>query len=180
MPQSPPHLLRLTGQRQRTPHSFALAPDAAAREALANTLGLAGLRKLRFAGSVAPVGGQDWQLEACLGATVVQPCGVSLAPVTTRIDEAVMRLYCADLPAPTAAETEMPDEDWAEPLPETLDLMAVLTEALSLAVPAYPRSPEAAPLKTASAPPGVTPMTDADTRPFAALKVLKTKLQDEN
>jgi hypothetical protein len=72
---------------------------------------------------------------------VVQPCVVTLAPVTTRIEEKVERRFRADLPEPApGAEVEMPEDDALEPLPETLDLGRVLIEALALAVPEYPRA----------------------------------------
>jgi hypothetical protein len=44
------------------------------------------VRKLRFIGTLEPEGAQDWRLTADLGATVVQPCVVTLAPVTTRLE----------------------------------------------------------------------------------------------
>ena len=62
-------------------------PDAAARGALAEELGLLDLRKLRLSGRITPDGDSGWRLDATLGATVVQPCVVTLQPVTTRIDE---------------------------------------------------------------------------------------------
>jgi uncharacterized metal-binding protein YceD (DUF177 family) len=71
----------------------------------------------------------------------VQPCVVTLAPVTTRIEEPVERRFRADLPEPPqGAEIEMPEDDALEPLPETLDLGRVMTEALALAIPEYPRA----------------------------------------
>jgi uncharacterized metal-binding protein YceD (DUF177 family) len=72
---------------------------------------------------------------------VVQPCVVTLEPVTTRIEEPVERRFRAELPEPLpGAEVEMPEDDALEPLPETLDLGRVMTEALALAVPEYPRA----------------------------------------
>ena len=53
------------------PHSFELAPDAVAREALALELGISSIRKLRFAGSITPDGDADLALDATLGATIV-------------------------------------------------------------------------------------------------------------
>ena len=60
--------------------AFDLQPDADARAALAAQLGLDGLRKLRFVGKIAPSGARGWTLTAELGATVVQPCVVTLEP----------------------------------------------------------------------------------------------------
>lgn len=157
---------------------IALRPDAPARAALAEALGINAVRKLSFTGRLLPEGQKDWRLEARLGATVVQPCVVTLAPVTTRIDEDVIRRYLAEMPdLPQSAEVEMPEDDSAEPLPEVLDAGAVMAEALALALPAYPRAPEADLGEAVFTEPGKAPMTDADARPFAGLAALKDKLE---
>jgi uncharacterized metal-binding protein YceD (DUF177 family) len=161
---------------QRRAHRFIRQPDDAALAALARALDLIDLRKVRFEGTLDPVGRRDWDLAGHLGATVVQPCVATLAPVTTRIEERVERRFRTDLPAPTETETEMPDDDTLEPLPETIDLDAILTEALALALPPYPRAAGTAPVQAQFAEPGQTPMTDADTRPFAALAGLRGRL----
>lgn len=180
MPDTPgesQNILRLSALPARGPVAFRLEPDAAARARLAEALGLRGLRKLRFEGRITPEGRRDWVLQADLGATVVQDCGVTLAPVTTRIDEPVLRRYLAAFPEPEAGgEIEMPEDDSAEPLPEALDLAAVMAEALALALPPFPRAPGAALGQAVFTEPGRAPMTDAEARPFSALKVLKDRL----
>lgn len=155
---------------------FELAPDTAARDGLATELGLEGLRKLRFSGRLIPEGKRDWRLEALLGATVVQPCVVTAEPVTTRIDQTVVRRYLADMREPEADELEMPEDDTAEPLPDRLDLGAVMTEALALALPDYPRAAGAELGAAVYAPPGVAPMTDEDAKPLAGLAALRGRL----
>jgi len=156
--------------------AFDVVPDAETRTAMQARLGLSALRKLRLAGTLTPVGSGDWLLQATLGATVVQPCTVTLDPVTTRIDEPVTRRYLARFPTPTEAETEMPEDDTAEPLPEIVDLRALAEEALALALPAFPRAEGVAPLDIAAAPPGAAPLSEA-TRPspFAALARMKDR-----
>jgi uncharacterized metal-binding protein YceD (DUF177 family) len=102
--------------------------------------------------------------------------------VTSVIDETVTRRYLADMPPPAemGEEIEMPEDDTAEPLPLEVDLPAVMVEALSLSLPDYPRR-DAAELETAQfAAPGVTPLTDEDTKPFASLADLKDKLDKPN
>lgn len=153
-----------------------VSPDDAGRAALARDLGLLGLRKLRLAGRLIPEGTRDWRLEAMLGATVVQPCVVTAEPVTTRIDEPVLRRYLAEMPEPEGEEVEMPEDDSAEPLPAALDLGAVLAEALALALPLYPRSEGAALGEARFAGPGVMPMTDDDAKPLAGLAALRDRL----
>jgi len=114
--------LRLTDLPTAKPTAFDLTLDATARAGLAQDLGIVAVRKLRFAGQIAPLGATDWQLTATLGATVVQDCVITLEPVTTRIDDPVTRTYVADLPEPDAAEVEMPEDDSLDPLPEHVDL----------------------------------------------------------
>ncbi len=155
---------------------FSLVPDPVTLGALAAELRLNALRKVRFEGRLEPVGRGDWRLVAELGATMVQPCVVTLMPVTTRVEEAVERHYLADPPPVQAGEAEMPEDEAAEALPEAIDLEAVLAEALALAVPAYPRAEGAALEETRFAEPGVAPMSDEEAKPFAGLAALKDKL----
>ncbi|MEO1640250.1 MAG: DUF177 domain-containing protein [Pseudomonadota bacterium] len=179
MTQLPRSTLRVADLRQRTASAFDLVPTAEERAAVAEALGISGIKKLRFEGKVMPKGGKDWALEATLGATVVQPCVVTLAPVSTRVDENITRSYLTEVPEITAGEAEMPEDDTVEPLPDTIDLVAVMIEALSLALPAYPRSEGAALEQTSFAAPGVTPMTDDDAKPFAGLQDLKDRLENK-
>jgi len=175
----PPSHLRLADLPNRRATEFELLPDAEARGAIADELGITQIRKLRFTGQLAPVGARDWSLEGKLGATVVQPCVTTLEPVTTRIDTAITRSYVADWVEPEGGESEMPEDDTIEPLPTTLDLHAVMIEALALALPDYPRSEGAALDQAVFAEPGVTPMTDDEAKPFAALGALREQLENK-
>ncbi len=173
-----PRILRFAALPTSAPTEVSRAPDAAARAAMAGRLGLSGLRKLRLAGRIAPRGRQDWELTAHLGATVTQPCTITLVPVTTRIEEEVARRYLADWVPPTAPEQEMPEDDTAEPLPETVDLDALIEEALSLALPAFPRAPEAELGRIEAAPPGAAPFEAAQEHPFAALADIRRRMEE--
>lgn len=163
------------------PKRFSLTPDEASCARIAKDLDLLALRKLRFDGVLQADGKSNWRLDAQLGATVVQPCSVTLAPVTTRIEEKVTRSFVRDWPGvdPEADEVEMPEDDTIEPLGEVIDVRALMQEALSLALPPYPRSADAALEQANFAPPGTVPLTDADAKPFAALAALKRKLGDK-
>ena len=161
---------------QRKLTRFSLDLDATAVAALATRLDLMALRKLRFAGTLTPISGTDWQLDAKLGATVVQPCRVTLDPVTTRLDETVTRRYVAHFTPPAETEAEMPEDDTQEPLPSSLDLVAVMEEALALALPAFPRGDAPAQSVTTAAPAGVAPITKASAKPFAGLAGLRAQL----
>ena len=178
------HVLRLADLPQRKPTRFALTPDAEICAALAADLGLSDLRKLRFAGQLTPMAGRDWHLEAQLGATLVQPCGITLDPVRTRIDQPVQRQYsdraeaAADLPAGT--EMEMPQDDTLEPLPAVIDLGQVLLEELILAIPPFPRAPGAELGSVLAAPEDIAPLDDAAMKPFAGLAALRDSLSGKD
>ncbi|MFV0514100.1 MAG: YceD family protein [Jhaorihella sp.] len=172
-------VLRVADLSQNAPTGFDLRPDPEALKALAGGLGIGDLRKLRFYGQVAARGRHDWELTGRLGATVVQPCVVTLDPVTTRIETDVSRLYLADFTDPGESEAEMPDDDRIEPLGRVIDLGAVMAEALSLALPLYPRKDGAEPGEAVFTRPGQAPMRDEDARPFAGLAGLRDTLRDK-
>ena len=170
--------LSLSRLGRSAPVDFAIEPDADARKAMADELGLRSLRKARLTGQAIPEGKSDWRIDAKLGATAVQECVVTLEPVTTRIDTGLTRSYRADMPAPKGDEMEMPEDDTIEALPASLDLMQVLTEALALALPDYPRAEGVELGEAVFAAPGVTPMTDQDAKPLAGLAALREQLSD--
>jgi len=159
---------------------FSLLPNAPERKAIADALGIVAIKKLKFEGTLTPQGRSDWTLQAKLGATVVQDCVVTLDPVTTRIDEEIARAYMAEIPEIDAAELEMSQDDAIDPLPETLDLAQVMIEALSLALPSYPRSAGADLGKIAVTAPGIAPMSDDDAKPFAGLGDLRKALENKD
>lgn len=161
-------------------HAFDLRPAADARDAIAERLGLLQLRKIRFSGELRPEGRQDWTLVGVLRATVVQSCVVTLEPVVTPIEASVERRYIRGFSGPEGSgEYEMPQDELAEPLGDTIDLALVMEEALALELPPYPRAPGAELTGAQVTEPGKAPMTDDDARPFAALKGLRDKLRDE-
>lgn len=181
MAASPPSAsaFRVSDLPQKAQTPFTLTPDAPTLRQIAAALGLDGLRKLRLEGHIAPQGKTDWRLDATLGATVTQPCCVTLAPVTTRIDASVTRIYMRDYVEPDTAETEMPEDDTVEPLTSWIDPEAVMIEALSLALPEYPRADDAALGEVVVTEKGKVPLRDADMNPFAALSALKSKLDGD-
>lgn len=169
-PALPRHAIRLAEPGRRQPTPFALAPEAEDRARIAAWLGIPAVRKLRFEGRLVPEGRQDWRLEADLGATVVQDCVVTLDPVTTRIDEKVERRYVAETAPAEAGEFEMPEDDSVEELPQSLDLVQVMVEALALALPPYPRAEGVELGETVVTEPGSEPLTRESAKPFAALR----------
>lgn len=178
-----PGEFRVTDLSSRRPTGFDMQPDAEARAAIAQQLGLSALKKLRFVGEIAPSGARGWTMTAKLGATVVQPCVVTLDPVTTRIDEPVERRY---LPAEyledgePGSETEMPEDTGTEALGSVISAHDVMVESLSLALPQYPRASDAELGEAVFAEVGVEPLKDEDTKPFAGLSALRDQLDKKS
>lgn len=166
--------------------AFDLSPTPEEAAALARLLGAQGVRKLRFHGRLVPADRADWRLEAELGVTVTQTCVVTLEPVVTRVDTPVRRLFTPDFAPdfagalagdPGEIELDPEADDEIEPLGPRIDLGLVATEALALALPAYPRreGAELGPLAE-SAPAGAAPLDAGAARPFSALAALRAKL----
>ena len=176
------NVLRVADLAQNAETTFALRPNAATCAALADELGLLGLRKLSLTGGLTAQGKADWLLTARLGATVVQPCVVTLEPVTTRVDTDVRRLYLARITEPddSEVEVEIPEDESQEPLRATIDLDVVLAEALALNLPLYPRKPGVHLGQATYAEPGIAPMTDESARPFAGLAALRDTLKKDS
>ncbi|WP_170375703.1 YceD family protein [Ruegeria atlantica] len=171
--------LRVADLPQNAPTPFELRPDAKALEAIRDELGLLGLRKLSFVGDVRAQGKRDWALNGKLGATVIQPCVVTLEPVTTRIDIPVARIYVADWVDPEEPEFEIPEGDETEQLGAEIDPALVMVEALSLALPQYPRKDGAELGQADYTEPGKQAMTDEDVKPFAGLAGLRDALKKD-
>lgn len=168
---------------QNRPHRFEVIPSEAERAALARELGATSVRKVKLEGEIESRGKRDFVLTATLGATVIQPCVQTLVPVTTRIDTEVVLRYIADWDdlAQEGSETEMSEDVTTEPLPSHINLTEVLTEALALNIPDYPRADDAPPLgNLAVTEPGKAPMTDEEAKPFAGLAALRDKLGGED
>ena len=173
------HQLRVSTLDTQKPTAFELTPAAPARKAIAAQLELLDLRKLRFVGDIRATGESDWTLKGTLGATVIQPCVVTLDPVTTRIDVQVMRDFIDGLEQPVDEdeEIEISPDDNSEPLGSHIALEAIMIEALSLALPLYPRTEGAELTDSNFAEEGIQPMSDEDTKPFAGLASLRDKLE---
>ncbi|MFP7570491.1 YceD family protein [Marivita sp. S2033] len=175
---------RVSGLSTRHPTGFDLQPAPAEREAIAERLGLSALKKLRFEGEIAADGARGWALQGRLGATVVQPCVVTLVPVTTRIDEDVERIYMPETQIAKdlepGAEIEMPEDTSIEPLGRVISAYDVMIESLSLALPQYPRADGADLGQAVFAEDGVTPLKDEDTKPFSALAALRDELDKKS
>lgn len=168
---------RVTELPQQGETPIELVADAPLRAAMAAELGVDRIRKLSFKGALRAAGKTDWTLSGHLGATVVQPCVVTLEPVVTRIEEPVMRHYIENWEVPEEAEFEMPEDDSSEALQAEIDVLAAITEALSLAIPAYPRADGAELGALVHAEPGIEPLNEDTVKPFAGLADLKKRME---
>jgi uncharacterized metal-binding protein YceD (DUF177 family) len=166
------HPIRTAGLGSRPSTPFDLRPNGPERAALAAFLDISAIPELRFRGTIVPAGRHDLLLQGELTARVVQPCVITLDPVTTHLSEQVTRRYVEDFVMPQGDEVEMPEDDGVEPFPQAIDLGAIATEALTLAMPLYPKSAGATLGETVHAPDGIRPLRDADLRPFAGLSGL--------
>lgn len=173
LPKLPARMGQVSGKK---PLHFNFVPDAPARAQIAAALDLLDLPEFAFKGALTPESRGDVALTAALTALVVQPCALTLAPVHTRIKDQATRRYVRDYQEPEADEMEIGPDD-VEPLPDEIDLAAIAIEALTLALPLYPRAKGAELTEAVFAPPGVAPLKDADLRPFAGLAALKQAME---
>lgn len=178
---SPATRFRVSDLPQNRPTRFESRPGNTRLDALAKDLNLLGLRKLSLVGEITASGKTDWTLRARLGATVVQPCVVTLDRVSTRIDTDIIRHFLADMPElGEDEEVEMPEDENAELLGPEIDIDSVMIEALSLHLPLYPRATGAELSESVYTEPGKTAMTDEDARPFAGLAALRDTLGEKD
>lgn len=164
----------------RTSTHVRFRPTAPERAAIARALGLLDLPQMEFDGEIRPSGKRDMVLAGKLTAKVVQPCSVTLEPVTTAISDQVSRQYLSDFKVPEADEVEIPADDTLEPLPEVIDAAAVAVEALALCLPMYPRAPGVQLGEAVFTEPGLTALREGDLKPFASLASLVLKPKTES
>ena len=163
--------VRLDDKRSRTARHLRYEPTGEALDRLVAEFELLGLRKAALTAELTPEGSRDWALTGRLGATVVQPCVVTLQPVTTRIEAPFERIYVDGLPeAKAGEEIEMPEDDRIEARPSVLHLDQLFAEVLALELPAFPRA-DGAEL------PATVAESDEKPNPFAVLAQLKSTLK---
>jgi len=168
------------------PQDYAARATPVECEALMGRLDLLGLENFSVEAKV-----RKWRrgvrVEGTIKADVVQRCIVTLEPVPDQISESFDRGFLpeADLVGDTKPGQEVEIEDDAElgDLPDllgdTLDLGEIASESLSLALNPYPRAEGEEPLDLQSAPPGETPISDNDVKPFASLAAYREKLEKQ-
>lgn len=142
----------------------------AERAAIAALAGLRDLTRLAASFDLTHVDGGSVHVHGRISAQAGQTCVVTLEPLTSTIDEEVDAMFTAD-PQPVAEVSEDDEEAMGEDPPEPIvngqiDLGALATEFLMLALDPYPRK------EGAVFEPVIAPIDPAD-HPFAALKALK-------
>jgi hypothetical protein len=154
---------------------FRIVAEPEERGALADFLGVDRVERLSLAGFVAPAAGDGWRVRGRLVARVVQSCVVTLEPVVSRIETDVERLYLPADRLPEEHEVQfLPDEeDLPDPFTDSIDPAQLAVESLALLIDPYPRAEGAELGQRSFAAPGVTPLSDEASRPFAGLAVLK-------
>ncbi|MEO8531506.1 MAG: DUF177 domain-containing protein [Deltaproteobacteria bacterium] len=163
--------IRLDDSTSRKTRHLTYVPSEGEIETLKADFNLLGLKKAQMSATLTPKGRGDWLLSGQFGASVTQPCGVTLAPVNARIDARFERLYVTEMPdVPDGEEVEMPDDDRLEPRPSVLDLRLVFSEVLALELPEWPRA------AGAELPESVQDKEEKP-NPFAVLESLKSKLE---
>lgn len=120
--------------------------DAPTRAELARTLKLTSVERFEASMTIVPLRG-GLRAQGRLVARIVQPSVVSFEPVSQDIDEAIDRVF---LPEPQDARptpgsevfVDLEDQDFPDHFDGAeVDLSALLTETLALAIEPYPRLP---------------------------------------
>ncbi len=165
----------VTGLRRDAETPFRIAAEPGELAELARYLDVARIDRLSLAGFIAPAGGGGWRVRGRLVAKLEQVCVVSLAPVRTRHDAEIERLYLpADMIAPEPeVQISHDDQDAPDPFTDSIDPAQFAVENLTLMIDRYPRAGGAELERRTFAAPGVTPLSDEASLPFAGLGVLK-------
>jgi uncharacterized metal-binding protein YceD (DUF177 family) len=124
--------------------AFELEPDEATRVVLARHVGVLALPALRARLTVVPSGKGSALVEGEIAASVRQTCVVSLEAFEAPLREPVAMRFAPAAEPPPGLVVELGEEDPPDPLVGgAVDLAAVVTEFLALAIDPYPRKPGA-------------------------------------
>jgi uncharacterized metal-binding protein YceD (DUF177 family) len=154
--------------------SFELVPDEATRKRLAEAADVVSVPSLRVLLEVRPVGSDAAEVVGKLEGIVRQTCVVSLEEFDNPITENI----AVDFAVAPESEASSDDEEEIEDLPDPIvdgkiDLGALATEFLILAIDPYPRKPG-----VAFTPPVVEEAAPEPKRsPFEQLSGLKDKIK---
>ena len=149
---------------------------------LIKRLDLLSLKRVFFKGNLSPLAENRWALKAELRATVKQKCVITLKPVQTVVSETVNRTFA---PLDVQKGSEIIDDgaspvffdDTLQEFNDTIDLLEIIFEELTLILPLYPKFDGAKLDSYTVTEPGKKPLTEENLKPFAQLSNLKDKLE---
>lgn len=151
--------------------SFALKPDEATRERLAEIAEVVAIPSLTVQLEVRPAGANGARVVGSLEGVVRQTCVVSLEEFDNAISEPIAVDFAVD---PEREGDPEDDEDLPDPIIDgKIDLGALATEFLILAVDPYPRKPGAELVVPAPA----EPAPESKPSPFEQLSGLKDRIK---
>jgi uncharacterized metal-binding protein YceD (DUF177 family) len=134
------------------PYRQTIAATAAEREELARRFGLLGLDELAAEIELVRRGRDEILLTAAFSAAFVQECVVTLEPVPGSLQASFMLVYGPPGAAPDAL-VDAADDAAFEPLTgDTIDVGEAVAQEFSLALPPFPRHPDARPAEPARTP----------------------------
>jgi uncharacterized metal-binding protein YceD (DUF177 family) len=150
---------------------FDLVADEHRREAIARLAAVTAVPRLEASFDLSRYGRNGLHVVGRVAATVDQTCVVTLEPIENEIEASIDLVFSSAAVSPpddVGEEIEIPVEDGPELLVDGMvDLGAIATEFLILAIDPYPRKPD-----TVFEPPAAG---DDTAHPFAALATLKKR-----
>ena len=178
-------LVRFSETNQAKTFEFNLTLSKEQNLQLIKRLDLLSLKKVSFMGNLSPLAEDRWALEAELRATVKQKCVITLKPVQTIVSETVNRTFA---PLDVQKGSEIIDDgaspvffdDTLQEFNDTIDLLEIIFEELTLLLPLYPKFDGAKLDSYSITEPGKKPLSEKNLKPFAQLSELKDKLDKNN
>jgi hypothetical protein len=144
---------------------------------LARYLDVDRIDRLSLAGFISPAEGGGWRVRGRLVAQIEQACVISLAPLSTRHNAEIERLYLpADQLVPQSdVQFLHDDQDLPDTYTDSIDPAELAVESLLLMIDPFPRAEGARLDRHSFTGPGITPMSDEASQPFASLAALKRR-----
>ena len=152
---------------------------------LIKRLDLLSLKKVSLTGHLSPLDKDKWILKAEIKATVKQKCVITLKPVQTIVNEKVNRTF-STLEAQKSSDmlddgvSQIFFDDTLQEFKDTIDLLEIIFEELTLLLPLYPKFDGAKLDSYIVTEPGKKPLSEKNLKPFAQLSKLKDKLEKNN
>ncbi len=159
---------------------FRISADPGELVELARYLDVARIDRLTLAGFISPAESDGWRVRGRLVAQIEQACVVSLSPLSARHNAEIERLY---LPAnKLAPEPDVlfahDEQDAPDPFTDIIAPAQFAVESLVLMLDPFPRAKDAELDRGQFTAPGITPMSDESSLPFAGLAMLKRRSGD--